>query len=519
MEKQALQVMVVGGGTAGWLTACLIAADHRCKTNDAVKVTLVESPDVKTIGVGEGTWPSMRVTLKRIGLSETDLVKHCDASFKQGSFFKNWIGIPTNDQYYHPFSLPKGHPEIDMAYHWQPFDKQVSFCNAVSPQSRICDQGLAPKSISTPEFAFSLNYGYHLDAGKFAELLQTHGTENLGVVHVKDHIEGIETHPDGSIAAVIGKQSGKLEGNLFVDCTGFKSLLLGEHYQIPFIEKKSVLFNDTALATQVPYLAEDDNIASATISTAQKAGWIWDIGLPTRRGVGLVYSSEHWNEADAHNCLVHYASETLGLKAAEQLTIRKIEINPGHRETFWHKNCVAVGLSAGFLEPLEASALALIEVSAKLISDQLMQSANLMDIVAKRFNDTMQYHWARIIDFLKLHYILSKRSDSQYWLDNKSDSSIPESLQESLQLWQYEGPSVFDAPLVQELFPAASYQYVWYGMLAHSNMSQTSKRFEEQGRARETFKNVADSTHSLIKALPKNRELIGKIKKFGLQKI
>ena len=153
-------------------------------------------------------------------------------------------------------------------------------------------------------------------------------------------------------------------------------------------------------------------MASHTISTAQSAGWIWDIGLPTRRGIGHVYSSSHISDEEAERELRAYIGPP-----ADGLNARKIAIRSGHRETFWKGNCVAVGLAAGFLEPLEASAIVLIELSAKIIAEQMPACREVMDIIAARFNATTHYRWGRIIDFLKLHYVLTRRTDSEFWRD------------------------------------------------------------------------------------------------------
>ena len=189
------------------------------------------------------------------------------------------------------------------------------------------------------------------------------------------------------------------------------------------------------MALQVPYAAADSSIASHTLSTAQDAGWIWDIGLPSRRGVGHVYSSAHTNDEAAERSLLAYVQRTSGAGFEMAGTPRKIDLKPGYREKFWHRNCVAVGISGGFIEPLEASALALIEMSARMIADDLPATREVMNVVARRFNERFTYRWSRIIDFLKLHYLLSKREDSDFWIDKRRVETIPLRLQEQLALW------------------------------------------------------------------------------------
>lgn len=509
-------VVIVGGGIAGWLTAGRIAAKHQAKTNNNINVVLVESPNVPIIGVGEGTWPTMRSTLIALGISETDFIRECDASFKQGAKFAQWVEDREDEFYYHPLVLPQGFSQGDLAGYWlnTPTDKKSSFSEDVCFQEAICELGLAPKTIRTAEFNAVANYAYHLDSGKFAVFLQKHCTEKLGVKHILDDVIDISTLDNGDIESVQGKQTGSIKGDLFVDCTGFKSLLLGEHYQVPFKSCSDVLFIDTALAVQVPYDDEDSPIASHTISTGQEAGWIWDIGLQHRRGVGYVYSSKYSTEEQAREVLANYVGDKI-----DGLTVRKIPIKSGHREKFWQNNCVAVGLSAGFLEPLEASALVLVELSAQMISDQLPANREVMDIVAKRFNETFLYRWEKIIDFLKLHYILSKRTDNDFWVDNRDPETIPESLKDLMKLWQYRAPADHDFTSNNEVFPAASYQYVLYGMGFESDYSHSPQLLSDWRYAEQQFEKNKKMITQATKALPSNRELLNKVKEFGFSSI
>lgn len=506
---------MVGGGIAGWLTAGRLAAQHKSNTEAGVKVVLVESPNIPIIGVGEGTWPTMRSTLIALGISETDFIRQCDASFKQGAKFAQWVDGSEDDFYYHPLVLPQGFTKTDIAGHWLNDSAQaMSFSNAVCFQEALCEQGLAPKTIRTPEYGAIANYAYHLDSAKFAVFLQKHCTEKLGVMHVLADVSKVNSKENGDISSLTTKQAGNISGDLFVDCSGFSSLLLGKHYQVPFKSLRDVLFIDTALAVQVPYENDDSPIASHTISTAQEAGWIWDIGLQHRRGVGYVYSSKYSTQAQAREKLAEYVGEKI-----DSLTIRKIPIESGHRSHFWQNNCVAVGLSAGFLEPLEASALVLVEMSAQMISEQLPATREVMDITAKRFNETFLYRWEKIIDFLKLHYILSKRTDNAFWTDNRDPQTIPQSLQDLMQVWQYRAPADYDFASNNEVFPAASYQYVLYGMGFKSDYSMTPYRLNDHAFAQSQFTKNKTMTKQAVSSLPSNRELLDKIKLHGFSAI
>jgi 2-polyprenyl-6-methoxyphenol hydroxylase-like FAD-dependent oxidoreductase len=506
MDKAVKKIVIVGGGSAGWLTAGIIAAEHKIAEQQSLEITLIESPNVKTIGVGEGTWPSMRNTLDRIGITELEFIQQCDASFKQGSKFINWQS-GKGEFYYHPFMTPDGYTDINLQRHWRTIHPQQAFAETVNVQSHICEAGLAPKQLATPPYAGVTNYGYHLNAGKFATLLQRHCTQKLAVNHVIAHIEHVISSPSGDIEKLLTQDGQTIEGDLFIDCSGSVGLLINKHFNIPLIKQDNVLFNNGALATQVPYSQHQD-IASATISIAQTSGWIWDIGLPSRRGVGHTYSSAHISDAEAEQQLRHYIGNSIGHKESEQLSIRKLSFTPGYREKFWHKNCVAVGMSAGFLEPLEASALAMIELSITMISEQLPQTRQQMDILAKRFNSRFTYRWQRVIEFLKLHYVLSARRDNEYWRDNQLASSIPDRLAELIQLWKYQPPSRYDFIENEEVFPSASYQYVLYGMGYHTQPHEHQTMFENQRRAEQLFARVQTQKQQFVQGLPTNRALI-----------
>ena len=507
MNDSVSKIVIVGGGSAGWLTAGLLASELRGDTRAPVDVTLVESPDVGTIGVGEGTWPTMRATLQKIGISELEFLTRCTASFKQGTQFLGWTTGAADDRYYHPFSAPAGYGELNVVPHWQEHRDQVSFVDAVGLQGRVCDRNLAPKQLATPEYAFVVNYGYHLDAGKFAALLQEHCTGRLGVRHVLDHVTRVNGEPDGDIVSVSTARNGDLVGDLFIDCTGLKALLLGEHYRVPFVSRASVLFNDSALALQVPHAKPDGPIASQTNSTAQPAGWVWDIALQSRRGVGYTYSSAHTSDEEAQRVLREYVAAS-GFAGTADLEPRKIGFESGHRKTFWYRNCVAVGMSAGFLEPLEASALVMIELAGQMISEEFPANRRTMDIVARHYNEVFSYRWDRIIDFLKLHYVLSKREDSAFWKDNRLPETIPDSLAEHLELWRHRAPWLRDFAHQDEVFSAASYQYVLYGMGFRTQVRETERHVREAEAARRLFARNHEQADRVIRGLPGNRELL-----------
>ena len=516
-------IVILGGGSAGWLTAGLLAAEYQREGPGGIQVTVIESPDIPIIGVGEGTWPSMRATLQKIGLSETRLFRECDAAFKQGAKFARWVNGEASDYYYHPLVLPHGFYDADMVSPWlagrEADEGAASFADALCCQSHLCERGLAPKQISTPEYASVANYAYHLDAVKLGKALQQHCVGELGVRHILDTVTEVRAQPDGDIAALATAANGDIAGDLFVDCSGLRSLLLGGHFKVGFESKQQVLFNDSAIAAQCPYPQADAPMASQTISTAHRAGWIWDIGLPTRKGLGIVYASDYMDDDEAARTLLAYAAGSIGEKAAQELKTRKIAINPGHRSSFWHRNCLAIGLSAGFLEPLEASALVLVESAAAMLAEDLPATRAVMDLAAERFNRRMHYYWETIIDFLKLHYVLSRRDDSDYWRDHRAAATASERLNGSLALWRTQIPNRYDFPLSQEMFPAASWHYVLYGMGFKTDLGNRALRPDKVAKAKELMDENRRITARYLAALPPNRELVDKIHQYGMQKV
>ncbi|MDM7860390.1 tryptophan 7-halogenase [Alteromonas sp. ASW11-36] len=512
MNSEISNIVIVGGGTAGWLTAAVLAAHFDTQSNFTIR--LIESPNIKTIGVGEGTWPTMAATLRRIGLSEAQFISECDASFKQGSRFINWHR-GEGESYYHPFSLPIGYNDINIVDHWLESGAQQPFDEFATTQAAVCNQHLAPKQAKTPEYANVVNYGYHLNAGKFANLLREHCVNNLGVEHISADVTAVDA-PNGEIIQSVTLDDGaQISGDLFIDCTGFKRLLIGQSLGVQFNSIKDVLFNDRAMAFQVPYADDNAPINSTTHATAHKNGWIWDIALPTRRGIGIVYSSKYGDEQQAYDTVEAYIQEHMPHANFADLTPNKITLDPGHLETFWKGNCVAIGLSAGFIDPLEATAMILIEFGAKFLKDHLPARQSDLDVLANKFNQRMNLHWRNIIDFIKLHYVLSERDDSDYWRDHRHASTIPEPLQRSLAMWQYRAPWHADVEVAESMFPPASYQFILYGMGFKTQCTLNNRRLAERERVHlaNLQKNKHTELQKLCQHLPTNRQLLHDIKR------
>lgn len=525
------QVLIVGGGTAGWLTACILAKEHQASAEHGatLQVQLIESPDIATIGVGEGSWPSMRQTLQKIGIDEAEFFRRCDASPKQGSLFQQWRRDERDSFYLHPFTVPFGYPDNGFALQALAHDAAGDcgasslFARTVTPQAALSLAGKAPKTIGTPDYQFMQNYGYHLNATKFAHLLQEHATEVLGVCHIADRVTDVHRDDQGQIGYVQTAHHGALTADFYLDCSGTSSLLLGQCLQEPFVSCKHWLANDRALALQLPYSQHGEPVAaeaiySNTVASAQAVGWIWDISLPTRCGIGHVYASDYVTDEAAYQQLLRYATRRLSSVNAtfasqspsqqqaylDSLMVKGLTIKPGHYQRCMVGNCMAIGMAAGFIEPLEASALALAEWSAKTIAKALPLHPAALAAVATKINTQFAKHWVQIIDFLKLHYVLTER-DEPYWQAQKAQ--VPASLQQLLDVWQYQLPDVTDFPDADQLFPAASYSYVLFGMGFKPQWLRPLKANEIQ-RNQQLSAQLASNVAQLQRILPSNMALM-----------
>jgi tryptophan halogenase len=287
---------------------------------------------------------------------------------------------------------------------------------------------------------------------------------------------------------------------------------------VGFIDKSDVLFVDYAIAVQVPYPSKDFKIPCETLSVAQEAGWIWDIGLSERRGTGYVYSSKYTSHERAAEVLKDYLRPTIG-KLADEVELRKIKMKIGYREKFWVKNAVAIGLSQGFVEPLEATGLLVFDATARMLAEQFPTDKELFEVTADRFNLLVNNAWERVIDFVKLHYYLSKRDDHAFWTDNRDLSSVPKTLLNHLEMWKNQCPSAYDFPSKFEIFTQENYFYILYGMDFQTDLSKVKYRYLETEKAAAEFKYIEGLFDQHSGQLIGHRDLIDRIKKYGLQKI
>ena len=508
-------VVIVGGGTAGWLAAAYLARTLAIQAPQGARITLVESADIGILGVGEGTFPSIRNTLQRIGIDEAAFLRGSNATFKQGIRFNHWQVAPGEagrDHYFHPFQSAQQRGELDLLPYWlQGYaEAGLEWDEAVTLQKAVSDAALGPKRPQDGPYGGPFSYAYHFDAVRFAALLRD-AAKSLGVRHIVDTVDAVEQAESGDITGVVTRENGTVTGDFFIDCSGFRAALIGKALGEPFVSCKDALFCDRAVAMQVPYDRPDAPIASYTISTAQKAGWTWDIGLDARRGIGHVYSSSHMDDAEAEKILRAYIGP-----ASDDVTPRSFKFDVGYRKRSWVRNCVAVGLASGFFEPLEATGIVFIEVAAILIAN-LFPWAGEMETAARQFNRIMGERYRTSADFLKLHYCLSRRRDSDFWRDNADPASWGDGLQDLLDRWRTRPPEQMDFDMNYQNFSEASWQFVLYGMGFKSDLSARAGTFSRHDQARAKFAEIRRHSEQAIKAMPSHRALIEHLYKHGFQ--
>ena len=499
-------ILIVGGGTAGWLTAAYLARFLDIANRGDLRITLVDSPDIGIIGVGEGAFPTIRTTLQFLGVEEADFLRATGATFKQGVRFDDWLRTPApgeHSHFFHPFEAPLYAHDTSLVSLWLAQDPAIRppFAEAVTIQHRVAGDARAPKGLSEDGFAAPLNYAYHFDAAGLARLLADRARA-LGVLHVEDRLLGAVRGADGMIAQLEFERSGAMTADLFVDCTGRRAELIGGALAEPFVSVKRYLFADRALACRVPDPRADAPLPSYTIAAAHEAGWIWDIGLRDGRGVGAVYSSDHIGDDRARDILAAY----LG-RAGEPAGARLIRYDPGYRRRQWVGNCVAVGMASGFLEPLESAGIVLIEAAAAMIAE-LFPMVGPVDASADRFNALMTARYDCIVTFLKLHYCLSRR-DEPFWRDNSDPASIPDVLKDLLDRWRFRPPSRFDFTLDVETFAHFNYQYILYGMeFATAPPARATAVVPDADGAFARIRHFGDQA---VRDLPSHRHLIEQI--------
>lgn len=451
-----MRVLIVGGGSAGWITATYLDNYLNGSGPKEALVGVVESARIGRIGVGEATIPTMKRTLAKMGIAERDFLKEADATFKQAIRFDDWVR--PGHKYYHPFDRLTATRFDRHGLRYLASDRSVPFAEMVTPQCGMCEEGLAPKRVSEGDYEGQMPYAYHMDAEKFADYLKNVAVSR-GVHHVVDDVVEVEQRDNGDVSAVKTASGKRIEADLFIDCSGFARLMIGKTLGVPYLEFGDYLLCDSAVAMQVPYdVYRRDTIRPYTTAKALSAGWVWDIGLQNRRGTGYVYSSQFLSADEAEAELRAHEGPH-----CESVNARRLSFKTGRVEQAWKNNVVAIGLSAGFLEPLESTGLFFVEEAVDYLCE-LFPRLGAMDASRQMFNDRMRARYTECLDFINLHYVLSQRDDTPFWREARKPARMTPSLKALLERWNEKPPSRLDFTDQQQLFSHINFEFILYGM-------------------------------------------------------
>ncbi|MEM7467343.1 MAG: tryptophan halogenase family protein [Pseudomonadota bacterium] len=428
--KPPKTVLIIGGGTAGWMSAVSLATAW---ADFDVDITLMESATIGIIGVGEGSTPKMRRYFDNLGISESEWMPQCNATYKCGIRFPNWATKKGYRSYYHPFFSLSDEQSVRAFFHNTTLRNRNINVHA-HPDAFFISQFLAKNHRAPlPDKAsgYEADYAYHFDANLIGQFLKDKAIQ-LGVNHVIDTVNEVRQDEHGNISHVVTGDHADIHAEFFIDCTGFASLLIGKTLEVPYLSYANLLFNDAAVAIPSA-LPEDNSLPSETQSAALSSGWAWKIPLTNRFGNGYVYSSAHLDkEAAERELRAHVGLEDKDVEA------RHLRMRVGRVETAWQKNVLAVGLSQGFIEPLEATALMIVQETIENFIQGYAQGA-FTDKYQSEFNQKINAIFDGIKDYVYLHYKLNTRDDSDYWIENRDNENTSDSLRQILDVWDRGG--------------------------------------------------------------------------------
>jgi len=517
MESKQKKVLIVGGGSAGWMTAAYLSKVFGRQVN----ISLVESATIGTIGVGEATFSTIHLFFRFLGLEEEDWMPACNASYKLAIKFSDWNA--ERRHFYHPFQryeVVQGH---NVAEWWlkllekeERFDEACfvipAICEAQrSPRymdGRVYDSHFAKQVADHPNDPYLLRelkvqypYGYHFDASLIAKFMAKYAQER-GVVEIVDEVDEVVLAEDGSIKAVQTRSHGRIEADLFVDCTGFRGLLINKALGEPFIPFSESLLCDRAVAMQVPSDPETEGINPYTSATALSAGWVWNIPLFHRIGTGYVYSSAFISPEEAEREFREHLGER-----SEGCKPNHIKMRIGRSRNSWVKNCVAIGLASGFVEPLESTGIFFIQHAIEELVNHF-PGHTLDEATVKSYNKAIAGCIDGIRDFLVLHYVTSTRSDSAFWKATKTGIRIPASLAESLELWKRRLPTNRTINPQFHGFEAYSYSVMLLGLGFRPVGSLPILNYSGATAALKQFEDIRSRAEYLVATLPSNYEYL-----------
>ncbi|HJV59795.1 MAG TPA: tryptophan halogenase family protein [Albitalea sp.] len=495
-DKAIRKIVIVGGGTAGWMTAAPLAQMLKGHAHRPCEIVLIESPEIGTIGVGEATLPPIRYYNQTLGLDGVDFIKKTQATFKLGIEFKDWGRL--GHRFFHGFGGfgPPIHNRSSFMY-WlrlarsgdMPSYEDWSTATVMARQNRF-----VPPTGDQPSASNAYSYAFHFDAGLYAAYLREYAMQR-GVERIEGTIVDVELRPDdGFVAGVKLRDGRRIDGDLFIDCSGFRALLIGQAMQSPYEDWSAWLPVNSAQAVPCERV---EPLTPYTTSTARSAGWQWRIPLQHRTGNGHVYCNQFTTDDEAAQVLL----DSLDAKPLD--TPRQLRFTTGRRRNAWVKNVVAVGLSSGFLEPLESTSIQLImDGVGRLV--ELMPDRDFKPGLAAEFNRRMAKQYESIRDFIILHYKLTQRTDSEFWRHSAA-MPIPDTLQHQIELFRESGRVVI---LDSDSFAEQSWFSMMYGLGLVPRTQEPFVGLVDEQTLRTHFKRLHEAIAGTVAAMPDHTAFI-----------
>lgn len=448
--RRIRDVVILGGGTAGWMSAAYLAS----QLEDGVRITVLEAPTIPRIGVGEATVPNLqKVFFDQLGLAERDWMPQCNASFKVGVKFINWCtpgssqplarkAAGTSDHFYHPFGILPHSNGVPLSHYWflKRYRGETSerFDYACFREPPFLDAKRSPCWLDGRP---ATRYAWHFDAQLLAAFLQKHATSKLGVAHVEDVLKEARFDDRGHIESLLTEGGREIKGDLFIDCSGFRGLLINRALGEPFIDMNDHLLCDSAVATALPHDDLRHGVEPYTSAIAMQAGWTWKIPMLSRFGTGYVYSSRFLDEDAAVKELCR-----LWNLDPERTTLNRIRFRVGRNRRAWVKNCVSVGLASCFLEPLESTGIYFIYAALYQLVKHFPDK-HFDNRLVDGFNREIELMFDDTRDFIQAHFHFSPRLDTPFWRANK-ELRLPDNMQEKIAT--YKAGLAINPPIADE---------------------------------------------------------------------
>ena len=486
MQTHAVKkVVIAGGGTAGWVAAAALSK----RLAGLVEVVLVESEDIATVGVGESTIPPVQLFHNLLGINEQQFMQATDATFKLGISFEHWGQL--NDRYIHPFGTTgKGSFLADFQHYYLHGLQQ----GIEAPFGDYCYELQAAKAHKFGKTdKSSISYAYHLDAGRYARFLRTF-SEGNGATRIEGKITQVRQHANGDISALVLESGQEVSGDLFIDCTGFRALLIEQTLHTGFESWQHWLPCNKAVVVQT---ASSEHLPPYTRAIAHDSGWRWQIPLQHRVGNGLVYASDYLSDQQAQQRLLE------SLDTPPVTEPRVLNFQTGRRNKFWHKNCVALGLSSSFIEPLESTSIYLF-MNGVIRLLRLFPFDGMLQSLQDEYNNQAISELEKIRDFIILHYHQTERSDSPFWNYCRT-MSIPDSLAHRMELFK-QSAHAFQTG--EELFRLESWSHVMLGQRLQPKSYQKLVMSLSNAELTAYLQSIRSTINTAVGRLPSHRDFI-----------